>query len=435
MNNFTLGLILGTALLASSSYVRAQVSAADSVMNQAKSKRFSVGGYGEVVFSRNFYSDHVSRYSLADEHKKDPSHGRFDIPHAVVYLGYNFGKGWSMGTEIEFEHRGTGIAYEKEDEEGGEWEQETEQGGEVELEQFWLQKSFWQGKFNIRAGHIIVPIGLNNTNHEPLGFFTVYRPEGENTILPSTWHQTGISFWGRISKWRYEAQILAGLNSDNFTHDGWIHRGAGSPLEFDIANKYAMALRLDNYSISGLRLGISGYIGNSIGNSYPNDADGLSKNYKGTVCIGTFDFTYNAHNWIVRGQADYGHLGDAEQLKYVYNRRNSKSPYHHTPSVGNNAFAYGVEAGYNIFSQIPSLRDDNQKLYIFGRFEQYNAYASKSNNENHEETARKNFSFGINYYPIPQIVIKADYSKRILKSQYNNEPSINIGIAYEGFFL
>ena len=104
--------------------------------------RFHIGGYGEVALSRNFYSDNVSRYSLPDEHKDDPSHGRFDIPHAVIYIGYDFGKGWSFSTEIEFEHGGTGAAYEKEDEEGGEWEQETEKGGEVELEQFYIQKSF-----------------------------------------------------------------------------------------------------------------------------------------------------------------------------------------------------------------------------------------------------------------------------------------------------
>ena len=108
--------------------VHAQVNAADSVMQHAKGNKLSVGGYGEVAYSRNFFSDHVSRYSQPEEHKNDPSHGRFDIPHAVIYLGYNFGKGWSLGTEIEFEHGGAGLAYEKEDEEGGEWEQETEKG-------------------------------------------------------------------------------------------------------------------------------------------------------------------------------------------------------------------------------------------------------------------------------------------------------------------
>ena len=425
---------MSAALVAGLTTASAQTVAADSVMQHVNGKRLSVGGYGEVAMSRNFYSDHVSRYSLADEHKKDPSHGRFDIPHAVIYLGYDFGKGWTMGTEIEFEHGGVGMAYEKEDEEGGEWEQEVEKGGEVELEQFWIQKSFGRWA-NIKAGHIVVPVGLNNAYHEPLNFFTVYRPEGENTVLPSTWHQTGVSFWGRTKDWRYELQFLAGLNSDNFTNTGWINKGPGTPVEGEIATKYGTALRIDNYSIKGLRIGLSGYYGHTIGNSYPNNKDGAESKYKGVVAIGAIDFTYNDHNWIVRGQADYGYLSDAKQLKYFTNRLNGLSPYHHSAFVSKNAFAYGIEAGYNIFSQIEKLRQDNQKFYLFGRYEHYNPYASKTKNTAYDYTNVKRMAVGINYFPVKQIAIKAEYSHRFLKSQYNNEPAINIGVAYEGWFL
>lgn len=433
MNSFRIGL-MSAALVAGLATASAQTVAADSVMQHVNGKRLSVGGYGEVAMSRNFYSDHVSRYSLADEHKNDPSHGRFDIPHAVIYLGYDFGKGWTMGTEIEFEHGGVGMAYEKEDEEGGEWEQEVEKGGEVELEQFWIQKSFGHWA-NIKAGHIVVPVGLNNAYHEPLNFFTVYRPEGENTILPSTWHQTGVSFWGRTKGWRYELQFLAGLNSDNFTNTGWIKKGPGTPTEGEIATKYGKALRIDNYCIKGLRIGLSGYYGHAIGNSYPNNKDGAESKYKGVVAIGAIDFTYNNYNWIVRGQADYGYLSDAKQLKYFTNRLNGLSPFHHSAFVSKNAFAYGIEAGYNIFSQIEKLRQDNQKLYLFGRYEHYNPYASKTKNTSYDYTNVQRMAFGINYYPVKQIVVKAEYSHRFLKSQYNNEPAINIGVAYEGWFL
>lgn len=433
MNSLRIGL-MSAALVAGLATASAQTVAADSVMQHVNGKRLSVGGYGEVAMSRNFYSDHVSRYSLADEHKKDPSHGRFDIPHAVIYLGYDFGKGWTMGTEIEFEHGGVGMAYEKEDEEGGEWEQEVEKGGEVELEQFWIQKSFGRWA-NIKAGHIVVPVGLNNAYHEPLNFFTVYRPEGENTILPSTWHQTGISFWGKTKGWRYELQFLAGLNSDNFTNTGWINKGPGTPTEGEIATKYGTALRIDNYCIKGLRIGLSGYYGHAIGNSYPNNKDGAESKYKGVVAIGAIDFTYNNYNWIVRGQADYGYLSDAKQLKYFTNRLNGLSPFHHSAFVSKNAFAYGIEAGYNIFSQIEKLRQDNQKLYLFGRYEHYNPYASKTKNTSYDYTNVQRMAVGINYYPVKQIVVKAEYSHRFLKSQYNNEPAINIGVAYEGWFL
>ena len=433
MNSLRIGL-MSAALVAGLATASAQTVAADSVMQHVNGKRRSVGGYGEVAMSRNFYSDHVSRYSLADEHKNDPSHGRFDIPHAVIYLGYDFGKGWTMGTEIEFEHGGVGMAYEKEDEEGGEWEQEVEKGGEVELEQFWIQKSFGRWA-NIKAGHIVVPVGLNNAYHEPLNFFTVYRPEGENTILPSTWHQTGISFWGKTKGWRYELQFLAGLNSDNFTNTGWINKGPGTPTEGEIATKYGTALRIDNYCIKGLRIGLSGYYGHAIGNSYPNNKDGAESKYKGVVAIGAIDFTYNNYNWIVRGQADYGYLSDAKQLKYFTNRLNGLSPFHHSAFVSKNAFAYGIEAGYNIFSQIEKLRQDNQKLYLFGRYEHYNPYASKTKNTSYDYTNVQRMAVGINYYPVKQIVVKAEYSHRFLKSQYNNEPAINIGVAYEGWFL
>lgn len=425
---------MSASLVAGLATASAQTVAADSVMQHVNGKRLSVGGYGEVAMSRNFYSDHVSRYSLADEHKNDPSHGRFDIPHAVIYLGYDFGKGWTMGTEIEFEHGGVGMAYEKEDEEGGEWEQEVEKGGEVELEQFWIQKSFGRWA-NIKAGHIVVPVGLNNAYHEPLNFFTVYRPEGENTVLPSTWHQTGISFWGKTKGWRYELQFLAGLNSDNFTNTGWINKGPGTPTEGEIATKYGTALRIDNYCIKGLRIGLSGYYGHAIGNSYPNNKDGAESKYKGVVAIGAIDFTYNNYNWIVRGQADYGYLSDAKQLKYFTNRLNGLSPFHHSAFVSKNAFAYGIEAGYNVFSQIEKLRQSNQKMYLFGRYEHYNPYASKTKNTSYDYTNVKRMAVGINYYPVKQIVVKAEYSHRFLKSQYNNEPAINIGVAYEGWFL
>lgn len=47
------------------------IATADSVMGHAGKQRLSVGGYGEVAYSREFYSDNVYRYSKADAYKKD----------------------------------------------------------------------------------------------------------------------------------------------------------------------------------------------------------------------------------------------------------------------------------------------------------------------------------------------------------------------------
>lgn len=437
-----LSIIGAAACMLTPDCAKAQYSAADSVQNHVKGNRLSIGGYGEAAYTRNFYSDNVYRYTDPKSYKNDPSHGRFDIPHAVIYISYDFGKGWTMSSEIEFEHTGSGGAIEKEYSEGGEWEQEVEKGGEVELEQFWIQKSF--GSFlNVRAGHIVVPVGLTNAHHEPLNYFTVYRPEGEATILPCTWHDTGISIWGRLGDFRYEVQMLAGLDAFMFDRENWIQGGAGSPFEFKVANKYGFAARIDNYTLPGLRVGLSGYYGQAMHNSYPHefegeDANGNKKTYDGTkgrVVIGAIDFTFNRYNWIVRGNADYGYLSNASTIsKIKRNLTSNNAPYKKTP-VGKNAVAVGIEAGYDVFSQIGKLREDNQKLYLFGRYEYYNSYIPAKDQAKYEYTGKNRMAFGVNYYPIPQIAVKAEYSKRFFKSQYNNEPSVSLGVAYQGFFL
>ncbi len=395
--------------------------------------RLTIGGYGEAVMTRNFYSDNYLRYTSAENYKNAKSHGRFDLPHVVIFLGYDFGKGWTFSSEIEFEHGGTESAVEMEEEEGGEYESEVERGGEVALEQFWIQKSF-SPQFNLKMGHIIVPIGMTNQHHMPTEFFGVYRPEGENTIMPCTWHETGVSIWGRAGDWRYEAMLLPGLDSDRFGRQNWIKGGAGSPYEFKIANSYAGAFRVDNYSVPGLRMALSGYIGNSFSNTLSVNESTNYKDVKGTVMIGAFDFHYDAHNWIIRGNADYGHLTDSKKITQ-YNmsmRKDSPSP---KQAVASDAIAIGVEAGYDIFSQFDKLKEDGKKFYLYGRYDYYDSMLKTANGvTDYEWCGRQRIAAGVNYYPMKDIVIKGEYSVGLLKSKYNNEPSISLGVAYAGFF-
>lgn len=402
-------------------------------LKSERPSRLTVGGYGEAVMTRNFFSDNTARYLYPDDYRNDRSHGRFDLPHVVIYLGYDFGRGWSMGTEIEFEHGGTESAFEVEYEEGGEYESEVERGGEVALEQFWIQKSFrpWA---NLRMGHMIVPVGGTNMHHLPTEFFGVYRPEGENTILPCTWHETGISFWGQAGKWRYEAMFLPGLDSDRFGDDNWIAGGAGSPYEFKIGNAYAGAFRVDNFSVRGLRLSLSGYVGNTFSNTLTSSRTDKYAGVKGTVLLGAFDFCYDAHNWVIRGNFDYGHLKDADQIS-AFNRRlpgTSPSPQQY---VGSDAISTGVEAGYDLFSFSKTLREKGQKFYLFGRYEYYDSmFKTAASVVRQDWCRRQRWAAGLNYYPIKNIAIKAEYAVGLLQTRYNNEPSLLLGITYSGMF-
>ena len=84
--------------------------------------RFTIGGYGEVTAKHCWYSNNYLRYGKNPEKYANDHYGEFDLPHVVIYMGYDFGHGWSVGTEIEFEHGGTESAVEIEEEEGGEYE-------------------------------------------------------------------------------------------------------------------------------------------------------------------------------------------------------------------------------------------------------------------------------------------------------------------------
>ena len=403
------------------------------VMPEQKS-RLTVGGYGEITFSRNFYSDNVYRYSHPADYKSDPGHARFDVPHAVIFLGYDFGRGWTMQTEIEFEHGGTGTAVEKEYTEAGEWESEIEKGGEVALEQLWLQKSF-APQFNVRIGHIVVPVGGLNNAHEPLNFFTVFRPEGESTILPSTWHDTGLSLWGEAGKWRYEALVVAGLDAFMYDRDNFIKHGAGTPYEFKVANNLGFAARVDNFSVKDLRLSLSGFYGQGMHNSYPNDMwNTRYAGIKGHTAVGAFDFAYTGRHLTVRGNADFGYVSDAQVISTVKrNLTSNNAPYKKTP-VGSAACAFGLEAGYDFLHLFARGGETEQQLYLFGRYEYYDSYIPAADQPDYPYTDRHRMAVGLNWLPIPEIAVKCEYSHRFLKSQYNDEPSISLGIVYMGFF-
>lgn len=409
-----------------------------------RAHRLSVGGYGEAVMTRNFYSDHFNRYSDPAGHASDKSNGQFDLPHVVVNLGYDFGHGWSFGSEIEFEHGGTESAVEIDPDEAGEYEAETEKGGEVALEQFWIQKEFFPW-LKVRAGEIIVPVGATNAHHMPTEFFTSYRPEGENTLFPCTWHQVGIELLGTYDTQNYqlgyEAQFLSGLDAERFSAENFVYYGATSPYEFKLANGYAFAARIDNtIKPAGLRLSLSGYVGNSFRNTQSvSRYNSRNDSIKGTLAIAAFDFAWKKYGVIMRGNVDYAHLSDARAMSKLFNSLPKHNQQDGSPRKGqpmaDAAFCGGIEVGYDIFYYIPALHQKRQQLIPFVRYEYYDPmFESKYYKTSYGYTEKHRIAAGLNYYPIPEVVVKAEYSKRFLNSPYNDEPSISLSIAYCGWF-
>ena len=216
-----------------------------------------------------------------------------------------------------------------------------------------------------------------------------------------------------------------------------MHYGATSPYEYKLGNVYAGAARIDNYSIPRLRLSLSGYYGYTFKNT-ERKASASYDNVHGALSIGSFGLELKRWNWIVRGNATYSHLADAAKMTTFMNAfpkhtQQDGSPSKHSP-IASNAYSVGLEAGYNVFSQISSL-SHKQKLYVFGRYEDYNTYAAGRQKVAYKYDRVKRIGVGVNYSPIKQITIKGEYSNRFLAHGYNNEPSLSLGITYAGWFL
>ncbi len=390
-------------------------------------KKIRFGGYGEILYQRMDYGP--NRFSNP---KGSPSDSRayISVPRAILAFDYKFRNDIVLGTEIEFEYGGTGSAMELEYTEGGEYEMEVEKGGEVVLEQFHITKSFGSA-FNIRVGHMIVPVGLTNAHHEPIFYFGTVRPEGDMTILPCTWHETGIAVLGYFPeiKLNYEVMVVNGLDPNGFSRANWVGSGRQKMFEKSIMTSPAFAGRLEYRPIRNLRIGASGYFNRSAKNSTkPEHMTGID----GDVFIISGDAQYRGNNLAARVNVIYGTLSDSEAIGNVNRKSFKRTGYACTP-VGSAALTYGAEVGYNVFSFFSDIKS---KLFPFVRYEYYNP------NQKTEEAVVADLRYkcdlltvGLNYYILPNLVVKADYAmRRIDGGNYNYENTFGISVGYTGWF-
>ena len=86
-----------------------------------------------------------------------------------------------------------------------------EEGGELELEQAYVDFLLTRG-FNIRAGMLLVPMGIINERHEPPVYHGVERPFVDTVIVPTTWFDAGAGVHGEVGRgFRYRAYAMAPL--------------------------------------------------------------------------------------------------------------------------------------------------------------------------------------------------------------------------------
>ena len=95
----------------------------------------------------------------------------------------------------------------------------------------------------------------------PVNFNGVERPIVEQLIIPATWRELGVGFYGSANRLPldYSVALLNGLNSEDFEHGSGIREGRAEGNNA-FANNLAVTASLQ-YAISDFKFQVSGYVG------------------------------------------------------------------------------------------------------------------------------------------------------------------------------
>ncbi|BCD59802.1 MULTISPECIES: outer membrane beta-barrel protein [unclassified Nitratiruptor] len=328
----------------------------------------SIGGYGEL-----YWADSSGKKAITDVY-------RF-----VPYIGYKFNDWIVLNSELEFEHGGEEVAIE-----------------------FLYLDFLLSENLNVRVGNQLVPVGLVNQKHEPTLFPTVLRPETETYIIPSTWSETGVIAYGKIGKsdFDYHIGIINALNANNAdaaaSGKKWIRNGRWGSANKATMQKLALTGRLDYSGVEGLTVGGSFYYGSG-SNAKTNVPDT-------SLFIYDLHAMYQKDAFMFRGLFTQAFLDNAKNI---------------APSAPKKAQGYYLNAEYDVLSLVGS----SFRLPVFIQYENYNPVKETANGQN-EMNDIENWTFGFNFYPHEQVVLKADYQIKDNNDGSDKVDTVSLGLGF-----
>ena len=323
------------------------------LLNDNLPKGITIGGYGQID------------YNEYDGSKA----GKLDVHRLVLLFGYKFNDKVSFLTEIEYEHV-----------------------QEVYVEQAYLKYKLNEN-VNVLAGLMLVPMGIINEYHEPTTYYGVERPNVDATIVPTTWRELGVGISGKIdnASLKYQAYLFNGFKSyaggaGFLKGSNGLRSGRQKGAEATVSSPN-FSTKLDYYGIPGLRVGLSGYFGDT-----QTDDTGLDGSTVGVAMIG-LDARYKYNNLELRGQYINANLSDTED----YNTLTSKD-------LGSKMTGLYGEIAYSF-----DLKGE-EKLTPFVRYEKYNTHAETEGSLVANKAFDKNeLIFGLNYKVANGAAFKMDY--------------------------
>jgi hypothetical protein len=312
----------------------------------------SFGGYGEFLYQNL-------------ENRTDTA----DALRAILYTGYKFNDRVIFNSEVEYEHANT------------------ERSGQVEVEFAYLDYMI-NPAANVRAGLLLMPIGITNEQHEPTSFLAARRSQVDSRIIPTTWNELGVGIFGEMGRFSYRGYVTTALTSSGITATGI--RGSRQRGSQAKADDLAFVARLDFHPFEGTILGASAYTGNS----------GQENMFGGRVTLAEVHADAKFRGFELRALAATGSIDDAAAI-------NAANKLTGAASVGEKFGGWYVEGGYDV---APLFTERDWSVTPFVRYEELDTQREVPTGFLRNRANDQNIlTFGVAVKPIPQTVIKIDW--------------------------
>jgi hypothetical protein len=352
------------------------------------SRGASIGGYGEILFED---PDH--------QREDDTPSGlrpQADLLRAVMYVGYKFSPELLFNSEMEWEHAGVldegEAVVDPATGEGG-----TALSGEATVEFAYLD---WRitPAIGVRAGKLLMPVGLVNEQHEPPVFPGAHRPETEQVVIPSTWASAGAGLYGQTAtgfEWR--AYLVEGLDARHFDAAEPIRGGRQGGSQAVVTHP-ALVGRVEWKGTPGLLLGVAGYTGDAWQEARP-----VGVKLSARVTLAEAHAAWRWRGLELRGLWAAGSLEDAGALSDELGRTGSER-------LGDRFHGGYAEAVYDVAPL--AWPGTSWAIAPYVRAETVDTQESVPGGSEDPALERTLLTFGFAVKPHPSVVLKADREQR-----------------------
>ncbi|BDD05950.1 hypothetical protein [Aureibacter tunicatorum] len=308
-------------------------------------QKLSISGFGEINYV-NYQSP------IQNKESKEIEQYYTNLYRFGTYIGYRFSDKIIFMSEIQLEYLQDGFFKGKD---------HFEYNIEASLD------FLFHDLFNLRVGNYPLNLGWVNVNEEPIGFYSVNRPEVERTIIPSQWLEQGILIYGSpLENTEYQFGVTKGLDARNFTSGTWIRDGRYTSWT-EIPPSVAFNGKLSYGHEDNTLLSLAGYYGDASRGYKMQNGDLLKTNLGLMTIVGA----HNIGNFTFFGLYSRGWLSGTDQLFDLGNE--ASDPELRTYEVlGSKTQGYYLEGRYNIMPLINPNKD--WKLPIFIRYERLNTH-------------------------------------------------------------